>query len=168
MQTGIQPTVQSAAFLRDARPEALAAFRAIYLLDVPRLDALARQNVEDYVAAGGGVCVFLGPNSDLNEYRLWSDEGAGFFPVPTEQFALLTPTDEGDPDLMVSDHPIFRVLLNEGQVFAGAIRFQQYVPPPRDCGARRVRGHASDRHPAATAIRWRSRNRSEMAACWSS
>ena len=44
--TGIRPESQTVAFLRDAQPGDLEKFRVIYLLDVPRLDDLAKKNIE--------------------------------------------------------------------------------------------------------------------------
>ncbi|MEM7312091.1 MAG: BatA domain-containing protein, partial [Planctomycetota bacterium] len=134
--TGIRPNVQPVTYLRDTQPDTLAKFRAIYLLDVPRLEPLAKQNLEDYVQAGGGVAIFMGPNCQLDFYRRWSaprGEDAsqpGFFPVPTERLEILQPSPDGTPDLVVTDHPIYRVLLREGKAFAGAIRYGQYARAP--------------------------------------
>jgi hypothetical protein len=106
------------------------------MLDVPRLEPLAKQNLEDYVEAGGGVAIFLGPNSQLDFYSRWSkptgDDASepGFFPVPTERLEILQPSPDGTPDLVVTDHPIYRVLLREGKAFAGAIRYAQYARAP--------------------------------------
>ena len=134
--TGIRPEIETTSFLRDAQPEDLSKFRAIYLLDVPRLDPLATKNVENYVRNGGGLGVFFGPNSDLGFYRQWatpendSDAATAFFPAPPDRIAVLPTNSNGSPSLIVEDHPIFRILLGEGQAFASMIQFQQFVQLP--------------------------------------
>ena len=134
--TGIRPELQTASFLRDAQPTDLAKYRVIYLLDVPRLDPLAVKNVENHVRDGGGLAVFLGPNSNLRFYSDWATPnetnklGTGFFPIPTDRIAVLPTSDDAAPALIVEDHPIFQVLLGEGQAYASMIQFQQYVRPP--------------------------------------
>ncbi len=153
VQTGIRPELQTEAFLRDAKPAALSAYHVIYLLDVPRLDPLAARNAGELCAAGGGVAIFLGPNSQLNFYRNWAQTTAenaaadpatarcqaanpavatddGFFPLPVDRTNVLAPLGDGTPDLIPTDHPVFRVLMGEGKVFASAIRFDSYVQPP--------------------------------------
>ncbi len=130
VRTGIRPVVQSEAYLRDVQPEVLHDYRAIYLLDVPQLGQLARQNVEDYVESGGGLAVFLGPASNLEFYRDWATSSGTklpFFPVPPERATVLSATTEDTPDVVPTDHPIFKVLLGEGKMFASAIRIRGYA-----------------------------------------
>ena len=139
--TGIRPESQTVAFLRDAQPEDLEKFRVIYLLDVPRLDQLAMKNIENYVRGGGGLAVFMGPNSNLAFYQQWATERgdandasaettAGFFPAPTDRVGTLPTSLDGGPSLLVEDHPIFNVLLGEGKVYASLIQFQQFIQLP--------------------------------------
>ena len=68
------------------------------LLDVPRLadDELAA--LEDYVRDGGGLALFVGPNTDRAFYneRLYR-KGDGLFPVPLKlPTQLLDPTRRGN------------------------------------------------------------------------
>jgi hypothetical protein len=127
VRTGIRADLQQPTFLRDATSEDLAKYQAMYLLDVPRLDDRAARNVEKFVKDGGGVAIFLGPQSDLGFYNGWYAGGAGLFPVPVQNFSNLPTSGDGAPDLQVEDHPLFRVLLGERNAFIGAIRVQQHA-----------------------------------------
>ena len=77
----MRPEVQNAAFLRDVSAESLGKYSAIYLFDVDRLDDRARENLEAYVRAGGGLAIFVGPQVNIAFYQqqLYRD-GPG--PVP--------------------------------------------------------------------------------------
>jgi len=137
--TGIRPDAQGLTYLRDASPEALAGYRAIYLSDVDRLDARSVANLEAYVRAGGGVAFFLGPEANLNFLNEWYEEGRGLFPVRLERQDLLGPAaEDGVPDLQATDHPLFRVLLGDRNPFVRGLRIPQYLraeqrwTPPAD------------------------------------
>ena len=67
--TGVRPEIKRPSFLRDVSVDVLGEFRAIYLLDVSRLDGRGLQNVAEYVRGGGGLGVFLGDNVDVTFYR---------------------------------------------------------------------------------------------------
>jgi hypothetical protein len=130
--TGIRVVEERPAYLRDATPESLAAFRAIYLLDVDRLEDRAVENLEAFVRAGGGLGVFLGEHAHLDFYnkKLYRD-GEGPFPLPLERAEVLPPdSDENVPDLEVSDHPLFSVLLGEQNPFIRLVNIDRYVRPP--------------------------------------
>jgi hypothetical protein len=129
VRTGIRVDLESATFLRDATPAALAKYHAIYLLDVPRMDDRAARNVEKFVKDGGGIAIFLGPESDLSFYNGWHAEGEGLFPLPLSMVGTLPSSTDGTPDLQVENHPLFRVLLGERNAFIGSIRIQQYATP---------------------------------------
>ena len=68
-RTGVRPEVQHAAFLRDVSAESLDKYSAIYLFDVDRLDDRARENLEAYVRAGGGLAIFVGPQVNIAFYN---------------------------------------------------------------------------------------------------
>jgi hypothetical protein len=132
--TGIRPEINTAAFLRDTTPEVLAGYRAIYLLDVPRLDDRAIQNLEAYVEAGGGLCFFVGPNVNLSFYtnRLHRG-GEGLFPLPLARDDLLPPEAmENTPDIEVTDHPVFGVFLGERNPFIRLVTVEQYLRAQQD------------------------------------
>lgn len=127
--TGIRPEINTAAFLRDTTPEVLAGYRVIYLLDVPRLDDRAIQNLEAYVEAGGGLCFFVGPNVNLSFYtnRLHRG-GEGLFPLPLARDDFLPPeTMENTPDIEVTDHPVFSDFLRERNSYIRLVTVDQYL-----------------------------------------
>ncbi len=138
VKTGIRTELKQPTYLRDVDADSLAAYHAIYLLDVPRLDDRAARNVEKFVKDGGGVAIFLGPESDLSFYNGWYAGGAGLFPAPVQRFTALPTSTDRVPDLQVENHPLFRVLLGERNAFIGSIRVQQYAQledgwrPPED------------------------------------
>jgi hypothetical protein len=130
--TGIEPQVKPPAFLRDATLDILLGYRAIFLLDVPRLDDRAVENLEAYASAGGGVAFFAGPQLDLAFYtnRLYRG-GSGLFPLPLAREEFLPAQDgESVPDIEVTDHPVFEVFLGERSPFIRLITVEQYVQPP--------------------------------------
>lgn len=139
-KTGILPQSQPLSYLRDVTPEALAGQRAVYLLNVPQLEPLAVEHLEAYVRGGGGLAIFLGPESNVAFYNNWYADGNGLFPVPLSAPADLPEAggETPEPDLRFADHPVFRVLAGQRNPFAGSIRVQRYlaVPelwqPPRD------------------------------------
>ncbi|MFO0904120.1 MAG: BatA domain-containing protein [Pirellulales bacterium] len=130
--TGVRTQVKTPAFLRDARPEELAAFRSIYLLDVDRLDETAVKNLEQFARSGGGVAFFAGPNTNQRFYtdRLYR-KGEGLYPVPLErEDALPPPTEEGTPDIDFEDHPVFAPFVGERNPFVRLVRIDRFVRPP--------------------------------------
>jgi hypothetical protein len=129
-KTGIRPLVEPPTFLRDVSAEVLRTFRAVYLMNVERLEPRAREFLEEYVRQGGGVAFFLGPDANVSFYNQWYAEGLGLFPVPLDRQDLLAPHAEDAPDLIVSDHPVFRVLSGEQNRFAEGIRIHQYFRTP--------------------------------------
>ncbi len=131
VRTGVRPFVKTAAFLRDIQPEELATYQTIYLLDVPQLDPLAQSNLQQYVKQGGGLAVFFGPQCQLKFYNQWHQSHPDFFPIPVESAEILPTSDSGAPDVIPTDHPIFRILMDEGQIFAGGILVPQFVRPAR-------------------------------------
>lgn len=128
-KTGIRPSVQSPGFLRDVSIEGLLGFQVVYLLDVDRLDDRAVENLNQYVREGGGVAMFLGPNSNIAFYNQWYDDARGLFPVPLDRQDVVAHRDEA-PDMTVVDHPLFRVLLGQRNPFLQDIGIDQYVRAP--------------------------------------
>jgi hypothetical protein len=100
VRTGIRPQIETPRYL-SLKP--LADFRAIDLANIERLDASAVAALEKYVAAGGGLAVFLGEHTDVKFFNdvLYRD-GKGLFPVPLAgQAELLLDRLEPAPDLEV-------------------------------------------------------------------
>lgn len=125
-RTGWQPHVEPASFLTDR--EQLSQQAAVFLLDVPRLadDELAA--LEDYVRAGGGVALFIGPNTDRSFYndRFYRD-GTGPFPVALRlPKQLLDQEADATPDLEVTQHPLFQVLSGRRNGFLPLVMVDYY------------------------------------------
>ncbi len=128
--TGVTPRIEKPRYLS---LNELDQFRAIYLLNVERLDRSAIATLEQYISGGGGVGVFLGPrsnaafvNSEL--YRA----GQGFFPLPlVGQEVLLIDRLRRAPDLQVTKHPIFRVFAGNRNGFISTVAINRYFSVPR-------------------------------------
>lgn len=106
---GWNPQVEPPSFLRNH--EALANYAVIVLLDVPRLDDAEVEVLESYVRSGGGLAIFVGPQSQQPFYndQLYAD-GAGLLPAPLNvPSQLLRDPSQGGADVSVAEHPIFRV-----------------------------------------------------------
>jgi hypothetical protein len=126
--TGIRPDVKEPAFLRDATLEALNAYSAIYLLDVPRLDGKAAETLDAYVRGGGGLAVFAGAGVSTSYYNqtLYRD-GQGWLPAPLGVDVELPPAlDAGEPDLELSSHPIFSFFLGETNPLIRGVKIDRY------------------------------------------
>jgi hypothetical protein len=128
--TGVRPEVQNAAYLRDASPEELARYHAVYLLDVDRLDDRAVSNLEEYVEAGGGLGIFMGENVDTAFYngRFYND-GEGLFPAPLAGFAGLEPSvlEDGAADIKIGDSPLFAEFTGERYLMIRMVIVERYL-----------------------------------------
>lgn len=123
---GWSPRVEPVSFLRDHKE--LDKFAAIFLLDVPRLDDAEVTALEEYVKAGGGLAIFLGPEAQRSFYNeaLYRD-GTGLLPVkldvPTQ---LLSDGEEGTADVQITDHPVFRVFAGQRNSFLSVAQVNFY------------------------------------------
>lgn len=127
--TGLSPRIEKPRFL-SLNP--LEPFRAIYLLNVARLDESAVRALEAYLTAGGGVGMFLGPQTQPSfvNQQLYRD-GQGFFPLPlTGQEVLLVDRLQRAPDVDVSNHPIFRILAGKRNSFLSMLVVDRYLGVP--------------------------------------
>lgn len=126
--TGVRPDVHGPAYLRDVDASALAAYRTIYLLDVPRLDSGAVTKLEDYVRAGGGLAIFVGPNVNVvaTTSGLYKD-GKGLLPAPLDRDDELLPDPiENKPDIQAERHPVFDPLLDEQNPLIRLVNVERY------------------------------------------
>lgn len=131
--TGIQPDTQPVSFLRDAKPETLNQYSTIYLLDVPRLDGRAVESLEAYVRGGGGVAIFVGPNTltDFYNNSLYRG-GQGLLPAPiADEADLIDDVDANTPDLDLEKHPIFNFFLDEANPLIRGVTVRKFrrLPP---------------------------------------
>jgi hypothetical protein len=120
--------------LRDATQESLATYRAIYLLDVERLEDRAVENLESFVKLGGGLGIFVGNQVQHAFYtsRLFRN-GEGFFPLPLERDDLLpTDVEEDVPDFEVTNHPLFSIFFGERNPFIRLVSVDRFLRPPLD------------------------------------
>lgn len=132
-RTGILPQIEQPRFL-SLQP--LEKFHTIYLVNIERLDASAIKALEEYVAGGGGLAMFLGPvwhTRFINEelYR----NGQGLFPMPmTAPTILRVDYLERTPDIEVVDprHPILGLLASERYKFLNAVTIEQYFAVPKE------------------------------------
>jgi hypothetical protein len=132
--TGIRVSSQTAAYLRDVTQESLASYRAIYLLDVERLEDRAVENLESFVKLGGGLGIFVGNQVQHAFYtsRLYRN-GEGVFPLPLERDDLLPSDVEEDvPDFEVTDHPLFSIFFGERNPFIRLVSVDRFLRPPLD------------------------------------
>jgi hypothetical protein len=123
---GWAPQVEPASYLR--RHERLEDYAAICLLDVSRLDEPEVAALESYVAGGGGLAMFLGPQTARSFYneRLYRD-GAGLLPAPLDvPTQLLRESGVATPDVVVSDHPVFRIFAGERNSFLAVAKVDFY------------------------------------------
>ena len=123
---GWSPRVESTSFLR--KHDRLEEFTAICLLDVARLDEPEIAALEAYVRQGGGLAFFLGSRVQRDFYnrRLYRD-GTGLLPVPLDvPTQLINDSLQAEPDVIVSDHPIFRVFGGQRNSFLPLIGVNFY------------------------------------------
>ncbi|MHB8970382.1 MAG: BatA domain-containing protein [Pirellulaceae bacterium] len=130
-RTGVRPEVQNAGFLRDVNAESLGKYSAVYLFDVDRLDDRARDNLEAYVRAGGGLAVFVGPQVNIAFYneQLYRG-GAGLFPVPLTRDDLLLAEDLDhvpDVEIAATDHPVFQELVQGQNPLVRTIHVERFL-----------------------------------------
>lgn len=132
VRLGIEPTVERPSALNTAQ---LANYRIVYLANVDRLDDVAVQNLEAFVARGGSVVVFLTEISDVNFFnqRFYRD-GQGLFPLPLAGATdLLVDRLEPGADILVSaDHPIFRRFTGQGTRDLASVHVDRFVAARKD------------------------------------
>jgi hypothetical protein len=131
VKTGIRPEIETPRYL-SIKP--LSGFAAINLMNVDRLDTVAIEALERYVADGGGVAFFLGERTDG---RFFNDNlyrgGKGIFPAPlAKQAELIVDRLEPAPDVQVGGHFIFRLLEGKRNTFLQTLTVGRYFAVPDD------------------------------------
>jgi len=152
--TGIRPEIKEAAFLRDATLETLNAYSAIYLLDVPRLDGKAAETLDAYVKGGGGLAIFAGPSVNTGYYNQSLYQGGqGLLPAPLGvDVELAPPLDPSEPDLELTNHPIFSFFIGETNPLIRGVKLDRYRKvgdgwKPGPAQSVQVIAHARDKAP---------------------
>jgi hypothetical protein len=162
VRTGIRPQIETPRYL-SLKP--LGEFRAITLMDVAPLDQSAIEALEEYIRAGGGVAVFLGPRCSANSKFInesFHRQGEGFLPVPlleAEPRTLSIIGMDRAPDMQVEAHPIFRILAGKRNSFISTVVVERYLavadgwkPPPES--STRVIARLRDGAPLAVECRF--------------
>lgn len=110
--TGVRCRIETSARLRQIPQEELDAQQAIFLLDVPRLDQGAVEKLTRFVAQGGGLVWFVGPQVK-SEFYNQTLHPVGLFPVQLDRPIKTPERVEGEPaDLIPQPHPIFQPFLD--------------------------------------------------------
>lgn len=123
---GWSARIEPPSFLR--QHDQLPGFAAICLLNVSRLDESEVMALQEYVETGGGLAVYLGSEAQRTFYneRLYRD-GTGLLPAPLEvPTQLLHDPDQSEPDLVVTDHPLFRIYAGRRNSFLPLVRVNFY------------------------------------------
>jgi hypothetical protein len=125
--TGYAPVVMDVDGLRRTD---LSSYQSVYLLNVPELPPDALKLVDNFVTAGGALVWFVGDSvrpAFYNEtlYRL-----NGLFPVPLAiaPQTLEHPEPSAGPDVLVGDHPMFRILSGQDNPFIDVVRVDRFYP----------------------------------------
>jgi hypothetical protein len=105
----------------------------VALLDVPRLTPADVARLQQYVEQGGGLYITLGESIDR---KFYADElfrgGTGWLPapphLPTQWIGSGTTGDveEPQPDLRVTDHPLFRIFQGQRNSMLALMRVNYY------------------------------------------
>jgi hypothetical protein len=131
VKTGVDPLVEGPTYLNR---QPLERYRAIYLLNIDRLDEAALQAVEAYVRGGGGVAFFVGDRTraEFCNQQLYRD-GEGWLPLPlVGSTPLVVDRLERSPDVAVTDHPLFRIFAGERNTFLSSVIIERYFKTQRD------------------------------------
>lgn len=125
VRTGIRAQVEAPEFLGVS---AIRNFDLVVFLDLPQLDPPSLRALEAYLRAGGSVVFFTGPGTDphfVNEQLFKNGEG----PFPVSLLApetLLPDYLMKEPDLSVSEHPMFRLFSRDGSALLRAVTIERF------------------------------------------
>ncbi len=130
-KTGFSPTLDRVESLKR---QPLDKFQSIFLLNVAELPPDAVKALEDYVRSGGGLAWFLGPQvrSAFYNDKLYKD-GQGLFPARLASIGDLA-ADETNPapDFSVTQHPIFDLFQDDGEILLDYTKVTRYFSVSRD------------------------------------
>lgn len=129
--TGFAPTVESVDYLRR---HPIDKFQSVFLLNVAELHPDAQRALESYVAAGGGLCWYLG---EQVRPAFYSDKlykaGSGLFPAKLGSIAdLLIDEVNPAPDIVFTPHPMFRVFEGQDNPFVDSVKVTRYFSTAKD------------------------------------
>lgn len=131
--TGYEPLVENVDFLSR---QPLDRYQCIYMVNVAEVPPNALAPLTEYVANGGGLAWFLGPEVNAAFYNsILYNDGNGLFPIPLDTSP--SPLSEDDvvtpgPDLKFGEgaiHPVFTVFAGEANSWIDKVRIEQFHPP---------------------------------------
>ncbi|WP_442506415.1 BatA domain-containing protein [Novipirellula sp. SH528] len=107
VRIGAIPDVQPPSFLRSATLETFAAYRAVYLINIPEINENVADALDRYVRRGGGVMWFLGDDIQRDSYnRNLLSDGRRLLPMPLDESKPVAPSDDGTTaDVVFGDSP---------------------------------------------------------------
>jgi hypothetical protein len=104
VRIGAVPDVRPPAFLRSITVETLSTYRAVYLVDVAEVGSNACDALGQYVQRGGGLAMFLGPDTNrLNYNEGLINADRKLLPLPLASIEPLEPSTDGGPDVLLGD-----------------------------------------------------------------
>ncbi|MEM8865678.1 MAG: BatA domain-containing protein, partial [Planctomycetota bacterium] len=154
--TGWRPVRTSISKL--ATRESLADFAAVLLLDVPRVPTAAALRLKQYAIAGGGVFMALGPSIDRRNYNrtlLGVHSGSLLtiqLDLPSQAPPAIETQSDATGDMVVTDHPLFRVFAGDRNSFLNLIAVNYYhslvtPEPPAQADATKTIASLRDASP---------------------
>lgn len=101
---------------------------AVGLFDVDRLSDTQRNQIEEFVRAGGGLLVSLGESIDREYYtQSLHRQGAGLLPVaPTLPTQYVRPQDASSSDVTLASHPALTVFSGQRNSLIDLLRVNYY------------------------------------------
>ncbi|MFG0262097.1 MAG: BatA domain-containing protein [Novipirellula sp. JB048] len=116
VRIGAIPDIHPPSFLRAATLETFAAYRAVYLIDVPEINENVADALDRYVRRGGGVAWFLGDAIDREAYnRHLLAPGRQLLPMPlAESKPLSRASGDAAADVLFGDSPELLAPLRSG------------------------------------------------------
>ena len=135
-KTGLVMSREGPEFLRNADLTTIQNYACIILQAVPRLDAIALDNLHRYVSRGGGLAVLFG--EQMTDFKNYNEEwtkpiNGSENAIPLMPFLLKGPMElaikPGDttPDLIADNHPIFEPFLGLSNSPFQFVRVQRYL-----------------------------------------
>ncbi|MCO8125352.1 BatA domain-containing protein [Stieleria sp. TO1_6] len=104
VRIGAVPDIKQPAFLRSATLETLAAYRAVYLVNLPEITDSAAAALDQYVRQGGGVAWFLGDSVHADSYnRVLLNQGRHLLPAPLDKISEVAVGGDKTGDVLFGD-----------------------------------------------------------------
>jgi len=129
--TGIRADIQMADFLRNATVEALARFDMVCLCDPGQIDETGIKKLREYVAAGGGLTYFGGPNTNFAFFNHnFHEDGKGLLPVELADVQDVDDREDGmPPDIVPENHPIFAPVIDVRNSLLDLVQVKKVLRP---------------------------------------